>query len=209
MARGINFFPHPGSREGSDVLGGKKISPLVSSPQQWSRRHVCQGDASRPVGTGKCSHSNKTPLSTEETKRAPINVTNHGGVGPQKLPSSRNESPIENVKEGSFCPFRGSGGSQLETNARNRLEPCNCQGRGRLSAQLPRAGGCLSQGCRARHGTARITARRVDLAGRALRSAGLHSLIQASAPGCLAAALPDPPRHPFPCFLFLGTYHAI
>lgn len=32
------FFPHPGSGEGKDILGGKKISPLVSSPQQWGRR---------------------------------------------------------------------------------------------------------------------------------------------------------------------------
>lgn len=30
------FFPLPGSGEGGDILGGKKVSPLVSSPQQWS-----------------------------------------------------------------------------------------------------------------------------------------------------------------------------
>lgn len=47
------FFHHPGSGEGSDVLGGKKISPLVISPQRWSEgppvpQCTCQGDASRP-----------------------------------------------------------------------------------------------------------------------------------------------------------------
>lgn len=70
------FFHHPGSGEGSGFLGGKKISPLVNSPNRsWGLLRVpwcvCQGDASSPVRKGECSHSNKTPLSTEETKRAP------------------------------------------------------------------------------------------------------------------------------------------
>lgn len=48
------FFHHPGSGEGGDILGGKKISALVNPPQTGARGRgshsaFAGGDASSPV----------------------------------------------------------------------------------------------------------------------------------------------------------------
>ena len=137
---------------------------------------------------------------------------------PQKLPSSCNDSSIDNVKEGSFCPsFKGLEGSQLETNARNHLEPCNCQGQGETLSSTPWSGELtrprLQSQSMANHwqttdtGTPQQQQRAAQLGAlhtrgglvpSTLHTPDLHILVQAPAPGCCPRPSPTPLTTPCP-----------
>lgn len=75
------FFYLPGSREGSKHSGGREKSPLANPLSRGARGQRSHGVSAGGRGAGamlpaqdekeKCPHSNKTLLSTEETKRTP------------------------------------------------------------------------------------------------------------------------------------------
>lgn len=76
------FFYLPGSREGSKHSGGQEKSPLANPLSREARGQWSHGVSAGGWGGGgamlpaqdekeKCPHSNKTLLSTEETKRTP------------------------------------------------------------------------------------------------------------------------------------------
>lgn len=119
---------------------------------------------------------------------------------PQKLPSSCNESSIDNVKEGSFCPFfQRVGGSQSETNARNLLEPCNCQSQGETLSSTPRSRELtrprLQSPSVANLGHCNTTGKK---SSPAFQTPDLHILAQAPARGCLRRTSLTPLATPSP-----------